>query len=68
MHSRDGKKPDPLLTARVRAIAEAIHAGGMHESLPKRTPTTVRIPLEQIGEEGINLNLSETGCHFVIRM
>lgn len=66
MHS--SKKTDPFLSARVRAIAEKIHQGGLHESLPKRTATTVRIPLEQIGEEGINLNLSETGCHFILRM
>lgn len=62
------KKADPFLSARVRAIAETIHQGGLHERLPKRSLTLVRIPLAQIGEEGINLNLSDTGCHMIIKM
>lgn len=62
------KKTDPFLSARIRAIAEQIHQGGLHEALPKRALTLVRIPLEQIGEEGINLNISDTGAHVVIKM
>lgn len=62
------KKTDPFLSARVRAIAEEMHKGGQHETPPKKGATILKVPLEQVGEEGINLSLSMTGTHFVIKI
>lgn len=57
----------PLLGAKVRAIAEHIGAG-KHEAPKQKGPTTLKIPLEAISEEGINLRLSMTGTHFCIKI
>lgn len=62
------KKVDPFLSAKVRAIAEEMHKGGQHETQPKRAATVLRVPLEEIGEDGLNLSLSMTGTHFVIKI
>lgn len=61
------KKHDPFLSAKVRAIAEQIGAG-RNEAPPKKAATLLKIPLEEIGEEGLNLSLSMTGTHFVIKI
>jgi len=62
------KKVDPFLSARVRAIAEEMHKGGQHEAPVKRAATVLKVPLEDIGEEGLNLSLSMTGTHFIIKI
>lgn len=60
-------RKDSLLSAKVRAIAEQIGAGA-NEALPKRAPTLLKIPLSEIGEDGIHLGLSMTGTHFCIKL
>lgn len=62
------KKTDPFLSAKVRAIAEEMHKGGQHEAPPKKAATILKIPLQEIGEDGLNLSLSMTGTHFVIKI
>lgn len=64
---RSLQKVDPLFSAKVRAIAEGLGAG-KNEAPPAKALSIFRIPLEAVGEDGINLNLSETGAHFIIRM
>lgn len=60
-------KNDRLLSAKVRAIAEQIGAG-KNEAPPEKAPMMLRIPLEQIGEDGLSLSLSLTGTHFCIKV
>lgn len=61
------RKHDPLLGAKVRAVAELIGAG-KHAAPPRKAPTTLRIPLEQIEDGGLNLSLSMTGSHLCIKI
>lgn len=61
------KKADPFLSAKVRAIAEQIGAG-QHEAPSRKAATILKMPLEQIGEDGVNLSLSMTGTHFIIKI
>lgn len=56
-----------LLGAKVRAIAEQIGAG-KHEAPKTKAPTMLKIPLDAISEEGINLRISMTGTHFCIKI
>lgn len=60
-------RKDPLLSAKVRAIAEQIGAG-KHEAPPRKAPTMFKIPLEAIEDEGLNLSLSMTGSHLCIKI
>lgn len=60
-------RKDALLGARVRAIAEQIGAG-KQEAPPTRAPTILKIPLSEIGQDGIHLGLSMTGTHFCIKL
>lgn len=61
------RNQDRLMSARVRAIAEQLQ-DGKNEAPPQKAPTMLRIPLEQIGEEGVCLSLSLTGTHFCIKV
>lgn len=60
-------KTDPLLSARVRAIAEQIGAGA-NSRPPQKAPTMLKVPLDQISDDGINLSLSLTGAHLCIKI
>lgn len=60
-------KNDRLRSAKIRAIAEQMQ-DGQNEAPPQKAPTMLRIPLEQIGEEGLCLSLSLTGTHFCIKV
>lgn len=60
-------KHDRLTSAKVRAIAEQLQ-NGKNEAPPQKAPTMLKIPLEQIGEEGLCLSLSLTGTHFCIKV
>lgn len=61
------KPVDDLLSAKVRAIAEMIGAG-KNEAPPPRARTMLKIPIEEIGEDGVNLAISMTGTHFCIKI
>lgn len=61
------RKPDVLISAKVRAMAEMIGAG-RNEAPRTKAHTMLKIPLEEIGEDGINLGISETGTHFCIKI
>lgn len=56
-----------LIGQRIRAMVDG-EGVNKAEAPPKRPPTLLKIPLEDIDEEGLNLSISMTGTHLCIKI